>query len=256
MSSTTWTPAALSSETRALAGTCWRLVEAQHRVSTLKLVDTPEDQAVLERLIDETKPPVPPECRHLDYLLFTPFRYGIYRHGSRFRRPGNTDGVFYASDHPETAMAEIGFYRLLFHAESPRTPWPSNAASYTAFAVQYATERACDLTRPPLAEHRGLWTDPIDYSHCQSFADTARESGIEAIRYESVRDPRNRANVALLRCTAFARRAPVARQTWWLLVSEFGVRAVRESPPTTIAWECDRFTADPRLADMNWNRPR
>jgi hypothetical protein len=190
MSSPTWTPAELSSSARPAAGRAWRVVEAQHRVSTLKLVDTPEDQAVLERLIDETKPPVPPECRHLDYLLFTPFRYGNYRHGSRFRRPGNSDGVFYASDHPETAMAEIGFYRLLFHAESPGTPWPANASSYTAFAVQYATERACDLTRPPLAEHRSLWTDLTDYSHCQSLADTARESGIEAIRYESVRDPR------------------------------------------------------------------
>ena len=89
MSPPTWTPAELSSSARVAAGRAWRIVEAQHRVSTLKLVDTPEDQAFLERLIDETKPPVPPECRHLDYLLFTPFRYGNYRHGSRFRRPGN-----------------------------------------------------------------------------------------------------------------------------------------------------------------------
>jgi len=153
-------------------------------------------------------------------------------------------------------MAEIGFYRLLFYAESPGTPWPANASSYTCFAVQYATERACDLTRPPLAEHRALWTDLTDYSHCQSLAGTAREAGIEAIRYESVRDPRRRANIALLRCTAFARRAPVARQTWWLLASEFGVRAVRESPPATIAWKRDLFTADPRLADVRWSRPR
>ena len=41
MSSSTWTPAALSSEARPLSGTCWQLVEAQHRVSTLKLVDDP-----------------------------------------------------------------------------------------------------------------------------------------------------------------------------------------------------------------------
>jgi hypothetical protein len=76
MSSSTWTPAALSSDARALAGTCWRLVEAQHRVSTLKLVDSVDEQETLEELIQASKPALPPECRHLHYLLSTPFRYG------------------------------------------------------------------------------------------------------------------------------------------------------------------------------------
>ena len=52
------------------------MVEGQYRISTLKLVDTLSDQERLEQLLDQTKPPVPPECRGLDYLLATPFRYG------------------------------------------------------------------------------------------------------------------------------------------------------------------------------------
>jgi hypothetical protein len=52
------------------------VVEAQHHVSTLKLVDTAEEQGLLEALIEQTKPRVLPECRHLQYLLYTPFRYG------------------------------------------------------------------------------------------------------------------------------------------------------------------------------------
>ena len=69
------------------------MVEAQHRVSTLKLVDTLSEQERLEQLLDASKPPVPPECRHLDYLLATPFRYGSpYPHGSRFRRAGLSPG--------------------------------------------------------------------------------------------------------------------------------------------------------------------
>ena len=44
---------------------CWRLVEAQHHVSTLKLVDSVAQQEVLEDLIETTKPPLPPECRDL-----------------------------------------------------------------------------------------------------------------------------------------------------------------------------------------------
>ena len=121
MSSSTWTPAALSSDARGLAGTCWRLVEAQHHVSTLKLVDSVDEQELLEELIETTKPPLPPECRGLHYLLSTPFRYGsVYPTGSRFRRAGLTEGVFYASETPQTAVAEMAFYRLLFFAEITR----------------------------------------------------------------------------------------------------------------------------------------
>src|SRR5882757_3842114 len=148
MSSNTWTPAALSSDARSLAGICWRLVEAQHHVSTLKLVDSVAEQNVLEDLIETTKPPLPPECRHLHYLMSTPFRYGaIYAAGSRFRHAGMTEGVFYASQTPQTAVAEMAFYRLLFFAESPSTPWPANPAEYTAFSARYATKKAIDLTK-------------------------------------------------------------------------------------------------------------
>ena len=52
------------------------MVEAQHVVSTLKVVDTLAEQERLEQLLEESKPPVPPECRRLHYLLCTPFRYG------------------------------------------------------------------------------------------------------------------------------------------------------------------------------------
>ena len=165
MSSSTWTPAALSSDARALAGTCWRLVEAQHHVSTLKLVDSVDEQKLLEDLIEATKPPLPPECRDLHYLLSTPFRYGaVYPTGSRFRRAGMTEGVFYASETPQTAVAEMAFYRLLFFAESPNTPWPSNPAEYTAFSAQYATKKAIDLTKGKYSADRALWMHVTDYT--------------------------------------------------------------------------------------------
>src|SRR3954453_15365533 len=121
MQSATWTPAALSSERRRLSGPCWRTVEAQHRVSTMKIVDIVAEQGALETLLEQSKPPVPPECRHLHYLLATPFRYGApYPSGSRFRRAGLTKGVFYASRTSSTAIAEMTFHRLLFFADSPQ----------------------------------------------------------------------------------------------------------------------------------------
>ena len=158
MSSNTWTPAALSSDASPLKGECWRVVEAQHHVSTLKHVDSTAEQEVLEDLIDASKPSLPPECQGLHYLLATPFRYGAaHPAGSRFRRAGLTEGVFYLSETSPTAIAEMAFYRLLFFAELPDTPWPANPAEYTGFSfITYATKRAIDLTRGQYARRQKL----------------------------------------------------------------------------------------------------
>ncbi|MDE1993200.1 MAG: RES family NAD+ phosphorylase [Rhizobiaceae bacterium] len=248
MSLPIWTPAALSSEARSISGRYWRLVEAQHQVSTLKLVETLEEQTLLENLLEESKPVLPPECKGLDYLLATPFRYGaIYPHGSRFRRAGRTLGVFYASERVETALAEMSFYRLLFFADSPQTPLPSNPAEYTAFAAAIATGAAVDLCEPPLDRDREAWSDPISYGACQSLAEAARAGGIEAILYRSVRDPRAGKNIALLTARAFAAREPVERQTWRIRLSPTGVQAICDFPRSRIGFARTDFGADPRM---------
>ena len=98
------TPEELSSSARPAAGRCWRVVEAQHVISTAKLTDTAAEQRVLEERIEKSKPQIPPECRHLNFLLSTPFRYGApYPRGSRFRRAGHTLGVFYGAESADTA---------------------------------------------------------------------------------------------------------------------------------------------------------
>lgn len=254
MSSPIWTPAALSSEAVACRRRCWRLVEAQHRVSTLKLVDTLEEQALLEDLIEATKPPVPPECTHLDYLLATPFRYGSYPHGSRFRRAGRTPGMFYASEEARTAVAELAFYRFLFFADSPDTPWPADAAEFTAFSAALATPLALDLTRPPLDRDAALWTDRTSYAATQALAEDARAGGIELIRYASVRDPQGGKNVAVLACAAFAKPKPLERRTWRIRIGPFGAQAICEHPAERIGFGRDIFTGDERLAGMRWER--
>ena len=255
MSSPIWTPAALSSELRPLRGKCWRLVEAQHRVSTLKLADTLDEQALLEDMIERTKPAVPPECRHLDYLLASPFRYdAAYPKGSRFRRAGRTPGVYYAAEKPATAVAEMAFYRLLFFAESPQTPWPGDAAEYTAFAAAFATTQALDLTAPPLLADRAAWTDPLRYEPCQELADRAREAAAAVIRYESVRDPLAGANLAILDCAAFAKPRPVERQTWRMRLGASGVQAICEFPRGAIEFTRESFGKDPRIAALTWER--
>ena len=255
MSSPIWTRVALSSEFRHLEGSCWRLVEAQHRVSTLKLTDTLAEQALLEELIENTKPVIPPGCRHLDFLMATPFRYNaVYPTGSRFRRVGRTLGVYYAAEHASTAVAEIAFYRLLFFAESPRTPWPADAAEYTAFSAEILTDHLLDLTQKPLSGDAPIWTDLANYETCQAFADAARAVEADVIRYQSVRDPAKGTNLAVLMCRAFARPAPIERQTWRMRLSASGVQAICEFPRQALEFPRDAFAADPRIAALNWER--
>jgi hypothetical protein len=229
------------------------VVEAQHVVSTMALVDTLEEQALLEEVLEESKPAVPGDCRHLHYLLFTPFRYGVpYPQGSRFRRAGVTRGVFYASLETLAAVAEIAFWRLLFYAESPATPWPANAAEYTAFAVRFSSGKALDLMRPPLNRDAVKWTHPTDYSHCQALAEAARDAGVQIIRYQSARAAG--VNVALLTCAAFKSRAPEERRRWSIHVGAGGARAICEYPEERFEFDRGAFARDPRIAALAWER--
>ena len=124
-----WIPDALRSEQKSITKTYWRCVEAQHVVSTLQLVATLEEQHLLEDILEETKPPVPPECEGLHYLYMTPFRYGLYPNGSRFRKAGRTPGVYYVSEEPRTAIIETAFHLLLGHLEE-RVFWASIEANF------------------------------------------------------------------------------------------------------------------------------
>jgi hypothetical protein len=207
-------------------------------------------------MLEEAKTPFPEECLHLDYLLATPFRYRPYPSGSRFRRAGLTPGVWYGAERPETAAAEMVFYRFLFYAESPETPFPDDAAGYTVFAARVATDVSLDLMAGALAERQALWIHPTDYALCQDPAEAARMIGTEILSYRSVRDPGHGANLAIMACQAFAIPYPIERQTWRIRISTIGGQAIREHPRLGLEYPADTFEADPRLATMVWHRPR
>ena len=254
MSSNTWTQDALQSSATRLSGKCWRVVEAQHQISTMKITDSLAEQAVLEDLLEETKPPISRECARLDFLLSTPFRYSAKNpYGSRFRRPHSENGVFYAAEQPSTAMAETAFHRTLFFAESPATPWPANPGEYTAFSCAFKSSRVTDIARKPWLDDAGLYR-LSDYSASQVFADAARSLGFEIIKYKSVRDPKGLANLALLHCTVFSKPEPIERMSWKLHLDAQGARALCESPRLSIEYDRTAFARDPRLANFKWDR--
>lgn len=198
---------------RSYQAKIWRLVEAQHRISTNRLAANPQDQALLEQLVEEVKPTLPRAARGLHYLLATPFRYGHMK-ASRFRKAGERPGIFYASEHVATAVAETAYWRLLFFSRSPGFDPPTNTVEHSAITIPVKATRLIDLTKAPFVQHAALWRDPQDYAACQAFAGRARRIEAQAIRYASVRDPAHRANIALFDPTAFAASAPRIEQTW------------------------------------------
>ncbi|WP_291834441.1 RES family NAD+ phosphorylase [Limimaricola sp.] len=205
-------------------GGVWRVIEGQFRSATMRIVDTDAEQAVLEQVLEASKPPVPEECRHLDYQFWLPFRYGCYPRASRFRRAGPTPGVWYGAEAPLTAICETIWGKLAFFAASPGTALPRRPIEHTAVRARIKTPFALDLTAGHMRD-RGNWTDPDDYTDCLALADDARAIGGEAIRYASVRAAEPGINVAVLRCAAFAQPRPVARQTWHILLRQGLVRA-------------------------------
>lgn len=187
MPAITWTPTALASEARPWHGSGWRAVEAQHQVASMRLVRGDlADQALLESILDEAKPPVPGELAGLHWLLATPFRYRPLGTGSRFRRPDDP-GVFYGAEDRQTACAESGFWRLRFWLDSAGLAERPASLELTLFEFHGASPRALDLTAPPLAADRVLWTDRNDYRATQELAVQARAAAIGLLRYESAR---------------------------------------------------------------------
>lgn len=228
-----WTPTALASSAESLRGVIWRVVEHQYTTATRRIVESLADQDLLEDILEANKPLYPAGTEHLHYLLKTPFRYRpVHPHGSRFRKAGDRNGVFYASEQLRTAFAEMAYYRIRFFADSPRTKLPRNEERLTAFTVTYQTLRGIDLTHAPLSKDQAHWTNPVDYSATQALAEVARTAGITTIRYASARDTQGGINLALLTAAAFMVDAPIDMQTWLLFISEKEIGFQRDATPS------------------------
>jgi hypothetical protein len=218
-----FTAQTIEAAARSLSAKPWRIVEAQHRVPTMRLVDTLDEQRVLEDMLEASKPPLPDAAAKLHYLLATPFRYPAPPPvGSRFRAIGDP-GVWYGADVVETALAEVAYWRLRFLADSPMTP-DLLPVPHTAFRASVAGS-AIVLSQPPFDRQRRQWEDPVSYDGTQALARVAREAGIALIRYRSVRDPQHRAAVAVLTPKAFRKSSPLEQHTWLIKVGRTQVLA-------------------------------
>ncbi len=211
MSSSIWMQCAGNSELRPLQVTPWRVVESQHEVSTRKLVNSASEQELLESLLDNVKPPAPATGR-MHYLLFTPFRYPPLRHGSRFGTR-HERGIWYGSEQPRTAFAEVAYYRLLF-LEGTHATLGLVSTSLTAFTVRMRSVRGVDITAAPFNEYRDTISSPERYSDSQDLGRAMREAGVELFRYVSARENQGGTNVAAFTTSVFHSASPQHFQRW------------------------------------------
>ena len=162
----------------------WRGVEAQHVVSTMRLVDSREEQDELERLLERSKPPQPAMAVPKHYLIFTPFRYRP-PHPSRFRK-GSELGLWYGAEDLYAACAEVAYWRNRFILDSASLVKKELLTEHTFFQAS-VNGQAVDLMSEPWVKSRSVWTHGSDYTETQALAHAARDSGVHWICYESVR---------------------------------------------------------------------
>ena len=202
-----------STRTRSLTLDAWRVVESQYVVSTRKLVDSDEEQRLLEELIDRVKPPMPegPEFRGLHYLLFTPFRHPPLRYGSRF---GTTTerGIWYGARDLLTCFAEVAYYRLLFLQGTDAKLEPVTV-ELTSFAAKVSTRRGVDLTKAPFAAFEAELASKTSYTATHALGAEMRAAGIEAFLFRAARARKKGTNIGLF-APAFARKTPKSFETW------------------------------------------
>lgn len=190
----------------------WRGVEAQHRVATMRLADTLQEQVLLEQLLEDSKPRLPPAAAGAHYLIATPFRYAP-EWPSRFRAT-HQPGIWYGADQPATVAAEIAHWRWRFLVDSEGLRSQAVLTEHTFFQAHFAGSEL-DITRPPWSQQSSAWRHPDDYSACHALAGQVRalQPPVQAIRYESARLEGGWCQ-AVFDPGALALARPERQQTW------------------------------------------
>jgi hypothetical protein len=239
---------------RALELEAHRVVESQHVVATRKLVDSDEEQRLLEELIDKVKPPVPdgPEFRGLHYLLFTSFRHPPLRWGSRFGTVVER-GIWYGAKDQATCFAEVAYYRLLFLDASSADLAPVTV-ELTAFVAMIRAKRALDLTRAPFAAHEDALASKTSYSACHALGREMRAADIDLFLFRSARAKKKGTNVGMF-SPAFSRKTPKQYEAWICTVDrdkvELAQKSLAHREPKRLSFPRTDFEVDGRLASAS-----
>lgn len=216
---------------QTLGGQLVRVVESQEQVATNYLVETLDEQYMLEKMLERNKPHPTAEAnsftnkqaknKHvknsqqaLHYLLATPFRYPPLKYGSRFGKK-TAPSLLYASKHVSTALAESAYYRFVFW-RGMQTPPSSNKfiTQHTVWGANYYTNKGASLHAPPFNDYSQQLAAPDSYQYSQALGEELRVAGIQAFEFTSARDADQGLNVALFTPQPLANKQPSYQQQW------------------------------------------
>ena len=176
----------------------WRAVEAQHVVSTMALVDTLDEQHVLERLLEASKPPVPAARRRLHYLLVHAVPLSRRRPAARAFAGRTTRACSTAPTKcaPRARSSAIG--AGVISSTRPRCR-RCRSRPQTVFRAQHRRALRSTCARRRSCAIAPRWTAPVDYARLPALRASPRaRRDVGAIRYESVRDPQHGGCCAVL----------------------------------------------------------
>ena len=212
-----WIAASLAEHKHGLESDVWRAVDSLDAVATLRLVDTLDELRVLEQILADSLPPLPPDTAHLHPLLSTPFRY-TSPHPSRFRT-ALAPGIWYGADSPEVACAEVGYWRWRFLMDSQGLHDGALVGTHALFHAEVAGH-CLNLDSPPWSGLAAQWSHPTDIRACHALATLAQasEKPVQWIRYPSARSPDGHC-AAVFDPRALTVVAPHAQETWVIKVS-------------------------------------
>lgn len=221
-----------------------RIVESQQQIATTRVVDTLEEQAILESLLEVTKPPVSKGSEHLHYLFSTPFRYPPLKHGSRFGSRFEPS-LLYGSKSVETVLIECSYYRFLFWNGMSVPPKSKKfITEHTLFAGRYYSEQGLQLQNKPFNEHSRALRDVANYSDTQVFGLAMREAGVSAFEYHSARDAKKGVNIALFTADALLVNEPLYKTQWICSTTANNVRFVSRDDSKVYGFNITEFVVD------------
>ena len=229
---------------RPIHGTLYRLVESQEQIATRQLLDTLDEQALLEEMLDAVKPTYPENMAHLHYLLKSPFRYPPLKWGSRFGRTFEPS-IFYGGCSVDVTLAESAYYRFIFwHSMQAPPPKPIMRSVHTLFSVDYKTQKGVQLQSAPFHQYHDALRHPSNYSFAQTLGTVMRSQQVELFEYCSARTTQNQEKsqdkklniregicVGLFTADSFCTNQPKERQQWFCDMSADGIifKAVESS---------------------------
>jgi len=197
-----------------LTGTLYRLVESQEQIASLGYVDTLDEQALLEQMLESTKPVYKEDLSAYHYLLSTPFRYPPLKWGSRFGGV-HEPSIFYGGASVDVTLAESAYYRFMFWNSMAGAPIKKQIRTeHCLFSVDYQSQRGVSLQQTPFDNYADEIASPTQYARSQQLGSAMRASGVEVFEYPSARDPQKGLCVGLFTSRAFKHKKPKEMTQW------------------------------------------